>query len=360
MPVSLGEPALSLHAFCTHRSRHTAIDIQIKEHRLELVLDILKRENFYSSEEEQDTSAGLRSYSPFQSHPMSPTRSHGGTPSSSSVSSAVQSPRHFERSLPGGTISIDDERSISLSTTRRSSIVRASSGSPATSPLRPSDKEKSHYISSALSSSRPASFALQGSTSQVSNSQTNDAPNDAGAMSAEMSPASSHGGSELAGGTSNQSQPRSWEKMETSILSEQSTASLFDKISLLPDELVCVGLDMQSESVWRPKLIAALFYPKDLLPRKGLSRSGSSGARPEDLDTERSSQSTPNIGALRMSGADQEPQQDLFSSTPTPARPMTSDKGRAGIHRSVSATSEASMTNHQLKTTEEADYPVSR
>jgi hypothetical protein len=117
-------------------------------------------------------------------------------------------------------------------------------------------------------------------------------------------------------------------------------------------------LSMQSESIWRPKLIAALFYPRDVLPRKGHSQSQSPTAEMEESYAE-TNRSTPHIGAVGIASAVADDQQGIFSTTPTPARPMTSDKGRARILRSVSASSEASMSHSHLKTTEDADYPVS-
>lgn len=54
------------------------------------------------------------------------------------------------------------------------------------------------------------------------------------------------------------------EALAYSVHSEGSlnlTASLY----LLPDELVCVGLDVSMEKIWREKLVKALFYSVDVL-----------------------------------------------------------------------------------------------
>lgn len=41
-----------------------------------------------------------------------------------------------------------------------------------------------------------------------------------------------------------------------------------DRVALLPDELVCVGLAQgEQENLWRSKIVAALFYPERVLPR---------------------------------------------------------------------------------------------
>ncbi|GAA6055005.1 hypothetical protein RTBOTA2_006426 [Rhodotorula toruloides] len=46
-------------------------------------------------------------------------------------------------------------------------------------------------------------------------------------------------------------------------------------LSLLPDELVCVGLSPAHESVWRSKIVETLFFPERVLPRPpGTSISG--------------------------------------------------------------------------------------
>ncbi|KAJ8291657.1 Uracil-regulated protein 1 [Rhodotorula toruloides] len=55
-------------------------------------------------------------------------------------------------------------------------------------------------------------------------------------------------------------------------------------LSLLPDELVCVGLSPAHESVWRSKIVETLFFPERVLPRPSGSSitgapSSSSGTR---------------------------------------------------------------------------------
>lgn len=54
------------------------------------------------------------------------------------------------------------------------------------------------------------------------------------------------------------------EALAQSVQSDNSlhiTSSLY----LLPDELVCIGLDMPMEKIWREKLVKALFYSADIL-----------------------------------------------------------------------------------------------
>ncbi|KAM0751602.1 hypothetical protein T439DRAFT_355510 [Meredithblackwellia eburnea MCA 4105] len=53
-------------------------------------------------------------------------------------------------------------------------------------------------------------------------------------------------------------------------------------LSILPDELVCVGLNTAHEELWKAKLVQAIFFPERCLPRKGASagsrsRSGGRG-----------------------------------------------------------------------------------
>lgn len=62
--------------------------------------------------------------------------------------------------------------------------------------------------------------------------------------------------------------PRSFEdplntKVPTSALSH---LDLGPKLCVLPDELVCVGLNPEYESSWREKLVQAFFYSDDVLP----------------------------------------------------------------------------------------------
>ncbi|BGP11559.1 hypothetical protein JCM10049v2_007468 [Rhodotorula toruloides] len=54
-------------------------------------------------------------------------------------------------------------------------------------------------------------------------------------------------------------------------------------LSLLPDELVCVGLSPAHESVWRSKIVETLFFPERVLPRP--SGTSTSGAPSSSKDT---------------------------------------------------------------------------
>jgi hypothetical protein len=44
-----------------------------------------------------------------------------------------------------------------------------------------------------------------------------------------------------------------------------SSLSVVDKLSVLPDELVCIGLNHQYEGLWREKVVKALFFCEDVL-----------------------------------------------------------------------------------------------
>ena len=74
-------------------------------------------------------------------------------------------------------------------------------------------------------------------------------------------------------------QPRSFDDLSTTIpassiggvlmskaASAHSQLDLASKISILPDELVCVGLNMEYESLWQDRLVRAFFYSDDVLP----------------------------------------------------------------------------------------------
>jgi hypothetical protein len=47
--------------------------------------------------------------------------------------------------------------------------------------------------------------------------------------------------------------------------SSHSSLSVIDKLSVLPDELVCIGLNQQYEGLWREKVVKALFFYEDIL-----------------------------------------------------------------------------------------------
>lgn len=61
--------------------------------------------------------------------------------------------------------------------------------------------------------------------------------------------------------------PRSFEDpVHTRATSALSHLDLGPKLCVLPDELVCVGLNPEYESSWREKLVQAFFYSDDVLP----------------------------------------------------------------------------------------------
>ena len=172
-----------------------------------------------------------------------------------------------------------------------------------------------------------------------------------------------------------QSRPRSYEKMQDSLLSESSAASgVIDKIVLLPDELVCVGLNTRAEKAWKEQVLHALFYPEDILPRSSAQQQQSGkpadnrrGQRDDgrNFDDESASdgeadeegeEAEEEGDAVPMTGS---PQRGLYSITPTPSRPIHSLQ--QSMQRTFSGASHASDAAPILLTsTAESEYPVSR
>lgn len=152
-----------------------------------------------------------------------------------------------------------------------------------------------------------------------------------------------------------QSQPRSFEKMQESMLSDTSTASgIVDKISLLPDETVCVGLSMQQEYIWRAKIIHALFYIEDVLPPK-MVEDGSGAVK----ETDGNGQDSPEDDQLDSRGTSRQSHLHLYSTTPTPQRPALGFESRNTPVRSFSASTQESRSQSLFNATEDAEYPVS-
>jgi hypothetical protein len=155
-----------------------------------------------------------------------------------------------------------------------------------------------------------------------------------------------------------EAQPRSFEKMQESIMSESSTASgIVDKISLLPDEVVCVGLTMQQEHIWRAKIIHALYYTEDVLPRANVKNKR--GEALKDAD-EAENQPTESLHSSQLSSrsSSRQSQLHLYSTTPTPHRPAMSIGSNVTPARSFSASTQESQSQPLFAVTEEADYPV--
>lgn len=151
-----------------------------------------------------------------------------------------------------------------------------------------------------------------------------------------------------------QLQPRSFEKMQDSMLSDSSAASgIVDQISLLPDEIVCVGLSMQQEQIWRAKIIHALFYTEDVLPPTGQPAAYSSdtiGETEEGSDRLEVSQALDSRSTSRQSC--------LYSTTPTPQRPALGFESRFTPARSFSASTQDSNSQALFTATADAAYPV--
>lgn len=147
-----------------------------------------------------------------------------------------------------------------------------------------------------------------------------------------------------------QGQPRSFDKMQDSILSETSNASgIVDNISLLPDEIVCVGLNMQHELVWRTKLVHALFYTEDVLPPRHAKTPMTSY-----VQTKNGLMATREEWDSRATSR----QSQLLSTTPTPHRPALTFEPNNTPSRSFSASTQESRTQALFTATSEAEYPV--
>ncbi|KAK9893925.1 hypothetical protein P389DRAFT_174849 [Cystobasidium minutum MCA 4210] len=306
----------------------------IKRHRLELVISILERENFMSTD--QDASPAARQisseppyFSPREDPQMLSTPSSSGGPNSLPSSLPAQLPRSLTRSASSLAQSVE----LSASQSRSSGV------SPARAPSSQSSKDSR---ASSLSRSRPLLSEL-----------TSPVPESAG--SNMLSP-SFHSSvfEEQDQDITHENQPRSFEKMQESMLSDSSTASgIVDKITLLPDEVVCVGLSMQQEYLWRARIVHALFYPEDVLPPKPHQLA---------LDDMQSPNALSASGTLEMS---QDPdsrttsrQAHLYSTTPTPQRPSMSFDTRITPARSFSASTNGSKSQSLFNATEDAEYPT--
>ena len=231
------------------------------------------------------------------------------------------------------------------------------------SPVLDSVRDRSRSIQSNLSGSRPSSrhntldsrnASTQGhnslDTQHLSASQAS-RPNSALDSPSFVS---------LAEVDSSQSQPRSFEKMQDSMLSDSSTASgIIDQISLLPDELVCVGLNMAHEKIWRSKITHAIFFFDDVLPRRSDQQKKQATSQLL-LEDEADEESRDTIGSLDVFDTSSAASRATYSTTPTPNRPMSSRTQIPRGERTLSSTSGTSQNKPSLLcATEDADYPVS-
>lgn len=214
----------------------------------------------------------------------------------------------------------------------------SSSRSAAPSPARASSQQSDHESrSSSLSRSRPSFGGVSDTGSENFGPAVLSPPFESPALEGENQ--------DLPKG-----QPRSFDKMQDSILSDTSTASgIVDKISLLPDEIVCVGLNMQHELVWRTKLVHALFYTEDVLPPTEAQVSKSPHVQTRDgLET----------ASERWDSRATSRQSHLLSTTPTPHRPAIAFESHNTPSRSFSSSTQDSRTQALFTATSEADYPV--
>lgn len=295
----------------------------IKRHRLELVISILEREQFMSVDGDEVASS---------KYP------HSQSPFSSTLENKLPSTTAPGSSSGNGSLPSQLPRSLTRSASSHiSEGYSSSSRSPALSPVRTSSQQSyQDSRTSSLSRSRPSFGASSEQGSEVFSPSALSPPFEL--------PAFDNHERDLP-----DAQPRSFDKMQESILSDTSAASgIVDKISLLPDEIVCVGLNMQHELVWRTKLVHALFYIEDVLPPGDRTTSTTGYAEVQsDLPTsgEWDSRATSR-------------QSHLFSTTPTPKRPTLSFESHHTPSRTLSASTQDSRSQALFTATSEADYPI--
>ena len=325
------------------------IALQIKKHRLELVTSILKRENFYSHEDQDETSGrGEQSPSSF----LQNTSKHN----SIAVSASSKDAQHVSRSrTKKGRIALS-EHDVNVNAPRSQSHDVAG---PAGSPRKQSPKGRSSPRMSSLSRSRPplpsASNARQGDV--VLDTALNPNISHRSSLSLSRSSPSQAPDSDSEDLEVSRSQPRSYEKMQDSMMSDSTAASgIVDKISLLPDELVCVGLSMQHEHAWRNKIINALFYYGDVLPLQEHQKWPSSAGRGIAGDLRSVHEADVTDQKAHDSGSDTPIRRASMplSTTPPPNRPLDSEpRKHMGTSTNISETSPKLLCS-----TKDADYPV--
>lgn len=212
----------------------------------------------------------------------------------------------------------------------RSSPARSATTSPTRPSIQHSDNES---ISSSLSRSRPSFGAESNPDIEVSSPTVLSPPFQSPALEGELA----------------QEDPRYFNKLQESILSDTSNASgIVDNITLLPDEIVCVGLSMQHEQIWRTRIVHALFYTGDVLPPQSMA--GTIPLNGRDADKLQASGEWDSSATSRQS--------HQYSTTPTPQRPSLDLESRNMPSRSLSASTQGSKSQVLFTSTAEASYPV--
>ena len=283
-------------------------------------------------------SCDVRSQSPSSSRVSNQNNSTSTPPSSAASLRGLRS-----SSIPNGSMAIIGKDGNIIERPSCSALR------PAASPVRQYPEERSSSVVSNISSSRSilarkdplatdSNRGSFGSQDRPDNSETDDYDHE-------------------------QIQPRSYEHMQESMLSDSTAASgIFDKISLLPDELVCVGLSMGHEQSWRNKLINAIFFYGDVLPvgdqtKRAFSfERGNTGTHYETGKNQDMMDQTVNSESSDMAINSS---RTAFSMTPKSSRLIEGRFGRSAGQRSSSSSSDTSENSTRLvRPTQDAEYPV--
>jgi hypothetical protein len=205
-----------------------------KEHRLDLVLALLQQNGFHYISEPDDTDDWP---SAAQSYTNSPAtkRSHSPTRSASVTGSVV-----LTRSITLSTSASPARKTSFEPMASSTDSLREVTGERGRSTYR-ERQETSETILGDLLADTDACGSERGRESL-------DLPVDPDAPEQDSG------------------EPRSFPSQAYPPDANLSAALLASSVTLLADELVCVGLAPEHENVWREKLLRALFYCEDVLP----------------------------------------------------------------------------------------------
>lgn len=145
-----------------------------------------------------------------------------------------------------------------------------------------------------------------------------------------------------------------------------------ENLTVLPDELVCVGLSLAHEELWRAKLLQAIFFPKQVLPPTPRQKAFSSSASMTSSFTSTASSGSSHsaVHRLRTCTSDSAlsgvstPRGPLSLSTMTqhPESPLsTNPSGQPRMSSSLSSSSSAASPNPRVAAslaTSHSDYPI--
>ncbi|KEI42102.1 uncharacterized protein L969DRAFT_83969 [Mixia osmundae IAM 14324] len=225
--------------------------ILIKEHRLGFACSILESSGFRFQASPDDFSASMSA-----SMTVSPSRERPvGTSAKfldeSSRTVSTQSGSSVTRSMTGSLILNSSQNSPLLSRSRGKSSSADLSLSPNSSRQNSAGQSPEDFQTS-LSKDSKATEALDSTLSGPRSFPDSDDV----FTEAMRAKESAHG--------------RNLRSASTTSAVSSSTSAMGDKISILPDELVCIGLNAQDETAWSHKVISALFYCDVILPSRRL------------------------------------------------------------------------------------------